>query len=160
MTRLEACETNVGTVIIKSYALIGTVSVKGATVSVRCKEDTDTSTGRKESGIAVVITESDRPAETMLIDYDDLDSLLNAIDYLSKIDWSVTSLNGFDAVYTTTDGLRIAAFGSKRLGEIQFALRSVRLKFAPVRLSQTELAEFRNLIQQAKTKLESIRKEK
>lgn len=41
-TKLEALETNTGTVIVKGIAPVGSISVSAGLVSVTCKEDTDT----------------------------------------------------------------------------------------------------------------------
>ena len=64
--------------------------------------------------------------DVTLIDYDELDSLLDGLEDVGKVDWSVTSLPGFDAVYTTKGGFRAAAIGSRRTGNIEFGVRSIR----------------------------------
>jgi hypothetical protein len=155
-TKLEALETNTSTIIIKGFTLIGSLSINSETVSVTCKEDTDTTTGRKEHGIAVGVKVNDQPEDRMIIDYDEMDSLLNAIDYLSKISWSVTSLTGFDAFYATKGGFRVAAFGSKRGGTIEFSLRSSHMGKG-ILITPSELAQFRGLIDQARRNLDAIR---
>jgi len=158
--KLEAFETNTGTVIIKATAPIGTVPAHGGEVTVRCREVTDAGTGRRETGIIVDLTFGGQPGDTMLIDYDELGSLLDGLEYLGALDWSVTPLPGFDAVYTTKAGFRAAAFGSRRTGNIEFALRSVRAQTAPLVLSRDQLGQVRSLVQQGKAKLDSLRKEK
>jgi len=96
----------------------------------------------------------------MLVDYDELDSLLDGLEYLGTLDWSVTPLPSFDAVYTTKGGFRAAALGSRRTGNIEFALRSVRGNTAPLLLSRDQLGQVRSLVQQGKAKLDSLRKGK
>jgi hypothetical protein len=155
-TRLEALETNVGVVIIMGTAPAGSISVNATVVSVTCKEDTDTSTNQKEYGILVGIRQGGQPEDGTVIDYDELESLVNTIDYFSKIDWTVTPLTGFDAFYVTKAGLRIAAFGSKHNGTIQFAMRSNSMSKGMV-LSAEQLAQFKGLIVSAQHKLDSIR---
>ena len=159
-TKLEAFETNTDTVIIKATAPIGTVPTHGGEVGVRCREITDVGTSRRESGIIVDLTFGGQLGETLLIDYDELDSLLDGLEYLGTLDWSVTPLPGFDAVYTTKGGFRAAAFGSRRTGNIEFALRSVRVRTAPLLLSRDQLGQVRSLVQQGKAKLDSLRKAK
>ena len=119
-TKLEMLETNTGTILIKATALMGSMSVNGATVTVTCKEDADTGTGRKEYGIALGITSAQTAnlEDRTIVDYDELGSLLGAIDKLAKIDWSVTSLTSFNATYQTTGGFRVAAFSARRSGSI------------------------------------------
>jgi hypothetical protein len=156
-TKLEAFDTNVGTVVIKGSAKVGSVSGNDETIGVRSREMTDATTGRKEQGIAIEIARPGQVSDVALIDYDELDPLLNAIDYLGKLDWSVTSLNVFEAVYTTKGGFRIGAFGPKRTGVIQFAVRSTRTGQQPVVLSRDDVGRLRALIDQAKRQLESLR---
>jgi len=159
-TRLEGFETNTDTVIVKATAPIGTVPAHGGAVSVRCREITDAGTGRRESGIVVDIAFSEQLAAMMLIDYEELDSLLDGMDYLGKLDWSVTSLPDFQAVYTTKGGLRVDARGSRRTGNIEFAVRSTRIAAPKLALSRDQLGQLRSLVEQAKTKLDSLRKTK
>jgi hypothetical protein len=159
-TKLEAIETNTDTVIIKATAPIGTVPARGGAVSVRCREITDAGTGRRESGIIIDLAFSGPVEDVMLIDYDELDSLLDGIEYLGKLDWSVTSLPGFDAVYTTKGGFRAAAFGSRRTGNIEFGVRSTRASKPLLLLSRDQLGQLRSLVEQGKAKLDSLRKGK
>jgi hypothetical protein len=159
-TKLEAFETNTDTVIIKATAPIGTVPAHGGEVGVRCREITDVGTGRRESGIIIDLNFGGELGDTMLIDYDELDSLLDGLEYLGTLDWSVTPLPGFDAVYTTKGGFRAAAFGSRRTGNIEFAVRSVRVRTVPLVLSRDQLGQVRSLVQQGKAKLDSLRKGK
>ena len=159
-TKLEAFDTNTDTVIIRATAPIGTVPAQGGAVSVRCREITDAGTGRRESGMIVDIAFGGQLEAMMLIDYDELDSLLNGMDYLGKLDWSVTSLPDFSAVYTTKGGFRADARGSRRTGNIEFAVRSTRVSAPRLSLSRDQLGQLRSLIEQAKTKLDSLRKAK
>jgi len=159
-TRLEGFETNTGTVIIRATAPIGTVAANAGELSIKCKDITDAGAGRRESGISVEILLSGRREDLLLVDYDELDPLLNAIDYLSRLDWSVTTFPGFDAIYTTRGGLRLVAFGGRRSGAIEFAVRSVRANWPPLVFSRDQLGQLRSLVEQAKAKLDSIRKEK
>src|ERR1035438_5030657 len=80
-TKLEAFETNTDTVIIKATAPIGAVPAHGGAVSVRCREITDAGTGRRESGIIIDFAFGGPVEDVMLIDYDELDSLLDGLEY-------------------------------------------------------------------------------
>ena len=160
-TRLEAFETNTQTVIIKATAPIGSVPGRGGTVSVRCREITDAGSGEQASGVIIDIASGGgQPEDTLLIDYDELDSLLDGIEYIGKLDWTVTSLPSFSATYTTKGGFRASAFGSRRTGNIEFAVRSTRASRQPLLLSRDQLGQLRSLVEQGKTKLDSLRKEK
>ena len=159
-TKLEAFETNMDTVIIRATAPIGTVTAHGGGVAVRCREITDAGTGRRERGVIVDIAYDARLEGTALIDYDELDSLLDGLEYLGKLDWSVTALPDFSAVYTTKGGFRAEARGSRRTGSIEFAVRSTRVTAPRLSLSRDQLGQLRSLIEQAKAKLDSLRQAK
>src|SRR5207249_3661292 len=72
-TKLEILETNTGTVLIQATALIGSVSLNGATVSVTCKEDTEWGTGRKEYGMVIGLTsvQTANLEDRTIVDYDE-----------------------------------------------------------------------------------------
>ena len=159
-TKLEGFETNIGTIVLKATAPIGYVTASPGELYVRCREITDLGTGRREFGVVIAFAENSRPDEVCLIDYDELDSLQDALDYLNKVEWSVTSLPGFDAVYTTKGGFRIGAYGSRRSGGIGFFARNIRLLAPTPQLSRDQLGQFRSLLEQARTKLNSLRQEK
>jgi hypothetical protein len=159
-TKLEAFDTNTDTVIIKATAPIGTVTVHGGAVAVRCREITDAGTGRRESGIVVDIAFDGQLEGPTLIDYDELDSLSDGLDYLGKLDWTVTSLPDFSASYTTKGGFRADARGSRRTGNIEFGVRSVRVNVPRLVFSRDQLGQLRSLIDQAKAKLDALRKAK
>ena len=157
-TELEAFEAQTGTVIIRGASQVGSVLGQTGAVSVRSKESKDTSTRSKVYGIAVGLSENNRPEDTTIIDYDELDSLLNGIDYITKLNRTVTTLPSFSAAYTTKGGLRIAAFSSNnRPGTIQAVLQSSHRIKSRVLLAPDQLAKFRALVQQAKSDLDALR---
>lgn len=154
---MESFATNIGTLVIKGSAEIGVVSANTGTVALKCREVTDASSGRKEVGISVDLNHEPQFRETRYVDYDELESLINAIAYLNKVDWSITSLNTFDAAITTRSGFRASAFSSKRSGAIEFAVRTAGSGNPAILLSRDQMAELRGLLEQARTKLDSIR---
>jgi hypothetical protein len=88
-----------------------------------------------------------------------LDALLKGLEYISKVDFTASSLTSFEAAYATKGGLRVAVHGSRRTGFIEAAVQSQSSRFnkAVVSISMTELAQFRVLMEQAKMKLDAIR---
>jgi hypothetical protein len=161
LTNLEAFEAQTGTVIVRGSALIGTISGETGTVSVRCKESTEPGSGRKEYGVAIDLKEGSRSEDTTVIDYDELETFLSGIDYLSKANHAVTSLPNFDVLYRTGGGLRVDVYtSSKRSGALQAVLQSSRVGKARVLLTADQLAHFQNLMQQAKSRLDLLRANK
>ena len=159
-TKLEGFETNTGTLILKATAPIGTVAASPGELSILCREVTDLGNGHRELGLAIAFAEDSRAEEMCFVDYDELDSLQDAVDYLGKADWSVTSLPAFSAVYTTKGGFRLGAYGDRRRGGIGFAARNVRLAVPPLQLSRSQLGQLSRVLNDARAKLDTLRKEK
>lgn len=157
LTKLESFNTNIGGVVLKASTDVGTASGNAGIVTVRCKETTDAKTGHIEQGIAVVITLRGQPNDTMLMDYDEIIPLLNAIDYLGKLDINVTSFNSLDAEYTTKSGFHIAAVRTRQTGAIQCSVRDFRTGSAPVIFSWQQMVQLSGLVTRAKEMLDSSR---
>ncbi len=156
-TVLEAMEATTDQLLVKGSEPVGTVSTGGAVISVVCKEDTAVSLNRKEYGIMVQISVNGQPEDRTVVDYDELDSLLGTMDYLANINRSVTTLSGFDAGFTTKGGLRVGAFSSRRVGQIELSLRTSRMQRGML-LTSDQLAQFRSLVDQAKHKLDALKR--
>jgi len=155
-TRLESFATNTDTVVVRGSADIGVVLADAGAITIKCREISEIATGRKEVGISVDLGHNQQSKETRYIDYDELEPLINALTYFNKVDWSITSLNSFDASISTRSGFRASAFSSKRSSAIEFAVRTAGTGNPPILLSRDQLAEFRGLLEQARTKLNAI----
>jgi len=157
-TKLEAFEAQTGVIIVEGSMIMGSVFAQNGLVSVRCKESKTADAGRRESGLAIEVREGEARTDTTIIDYDELDSFLNALDYVSKADSRVTTLPLFDVFYATRGGLSIATYSSNRSpGTIHVALQSNHFAKTRVMLIPQQLAEFQGLMRQAKAKLDSLR---
>jgi hypothetical protein len=154
-TILEALESSTGQIVVKGTAPIGSISLGSTVVSLVAKEDKLVSTGNKQYGIMPEIKPNGQAEDKTIIDYDELDSLLGSIDYLLRVDWSVTSLASFDASYTTKAGLRIKAFSSKRTSKIEFALNGSHFTKG-ILLSPDQVSQFYALLAQAKVRIVAL----
>ena len=156
-TVLEALEATTDQLLVKGTEPMGTVSTEGAVISVTCKEDAVVSVNRREYGIVVQISINGQPDDRTVVDYDELDALLGTMDYLANINRSVTTLSGLNASFTTKAGLRVSAFSSRRAGQIELTLRSGRMQKGML-LTSDQLAQFHSLVDQAKHKLDALKK--
>src|SRR5258706_2922259 len=159
-TRLEAFEAKTGIVQVQGSAQMGTIPVKAGGVSVKCREVREPSTGLRESGLVISVRENDQLEDTNVVDYDEIDSWLGGIDFISRADHSVTPLPHFEAVYRTRALLQVSTYSSRRTGTIESAIQSSRINRATALLSLQDLAKLRQLIEQSKAKLDALRKEK
>jgi hypothetical protein len=154
-TEIELFEEQTGRVIIKGFSDLGSVNTGAGVITVRCKESVDAVNGRKQYGIAIKFAGNDRSSERLVIDYDEINSLISSMDYLGKITYDATSLPGFEAVYSTKSGLRIVAYSVRRQEGIQDFLQfgdSLRIS-----LASDQMAQLEGLLGQAKTTLDSLR---
>lgn len=156
-TKLEAFEAKTGSVLIKGIQDIGSVANLGSII-VSCREFTDAATGNKQYGIAIEVSESGTIARSnaTLIDYDEIDSLLKGIDYITKVDKSATALSGFEAIYKTRGDFRVTTF-SKKGGEIGVAVQSGSIRTVTAYLKLSHLSKVRELIENAKAKLDEAK---
>lgn len=155
-TKLEMFETRPGTVIVKGASQVGSMTIGAVNVEVFSKESTDVTSGKKEYGAAVEFRAADRRAR-MLVDYDEMDPLLNGVNYLTQIDSNVTSLPTFVASYVTKSGLRIGAYASQRRGAIQYFLQDRSINSRRILITAAQLAQFRDLLRQAKQNLDTLK---
>jgi len=159
-SRLEIFEATTGSVIIRGTDEVGSVAGKFGLVTVKCKEARDATTNQREFGIAVTVRMNDQDEDTTVVDYDELDSVLRGLDYIAKADWSISSLSHFEAGFTTRSGLKLASYSSRRTGTIEAAVISNRILRCRASLTMAQLAQIRVFIEQAKSKIELIQKEK
>lgn len=159
-SNLEIFEATTGTVIIRSVEDIASVPGKAGGLTVKCREAREPGTNRREFGVSIIVTPGQGVEVATVVDYDELDALIRATDYVSKVDWSITSLNHFEAGYTTRSGLRVASYSSSRSGLIEAFVSSNRLLRSRTSLSIDQLVRFRVALEQAKAKIEVLQKEK
>jgi hypothetical protein len=114
-TKLEALMARTGVVIVRGSSTIGSVTGRdGASVSVESKEFLDANTGNREYGIAIDVKKVGNAASESFsyIDYEEIDSLIKGMDYISKLENSITKLDSFQASYQTNGAFKITRFSS------------------------------------------------
>ena len=157
-TRLEAFETTTGRVIIKGTEELGSITTKNGNITVKVHEYRDVPSNQRQLGIAVVVRQSELTEDTTTVDEDELEALLAGIDYVSKADPSISSLNHFEAYYASRAGLRVASYSSRRTSGVEASVTSNRYQRSKTWLNMSQLAQLKNLVEQAQTKIEAIRK--
>jgi hypothetical protein len=158
-TKLEALEDRHNSVIIKGFTRITTVEIRGIRIDAIDMRDTGrTLAPNGAKGIVVVLREGgERPDDNRaFVDYDEIDSLLNAIDMISRIDETATKLAGFEARYKTMGDLEISVFRQTRSGTAVTISTGICDR-ATVTLSLDDLAKVKAMIQEAKARLDEIR---
>lgn len=156
-TKLETFQARSGVVVIKGFTRVGRLRGIGGSVEVLSMQFTDAQTARKEQGIVIEVSESGRleRSDRSFIDYDEIDSLLKGIEYVGKIDKSVTPMTNFEAKYATKGDFSIIVFNDSE--GIQVAITSGRIGRVSVYLKLANLEEFKALLTTAKGQLDAVK---
>jgi hypothetical protein len=155
-TKLEAIEDRHSTVIIKGFTRITTIEVAGLRIdAVEMREMGNVS---RAKGIVVMLREGgERPREDRaFVDYEEIDPLLNAIDAIGRVDETTTRFPGFEAKYRTIGDLEISVFRQTRSGTAVIMTTGI-CNNARGTLSLDELAKFKAMIVEAKSRLDETR---
>lgn len=157
-TDLGVFEIQTGTVIIKGFSQVGMLAVGTDVITVYCKESTDITTGHKVDGLAIVISGNTSPRKRILVDYDEINPVLDSIDYLNKITYDVTPLSSFEGSFSTKSGFRVVADSLRKQGYIQESLEyGDDLK---ILLTTDQMTQLYRLIEQARKSLDTLRSPK
>jgi len=155
---LEAFATRTGAVVISGYTVMGGLQGVGQ-VFVNIREEREAATpAQAQYGISVEIKdEGPTPGTvTAYVDEDELDGLIQGVDYISRLPKSVTSMRNFQAVYRTRAEFAVGTFSSA-LGEPGFVVQTGRPVIARAFFKQKDLEPFKALLTQAKQQLAQAR---
>jgi hypothetical protein len=160
-TKLELMDRLQGEVIIKGFTRITTVEVTG--VRIDAVEMRPLARDGRYKGLVVSVrfdaTGDNRERileRRAFVDYDEIGSLLNAIDAMARVDETTTKLVGFEARYRTLGDLEISVFRQTRSGNAVILGAGI-CERATQALTLDELAKVKAMIQEAKSRLDEIR---
>jgi hypothetical protein len=156
-TKLESLMYETGTVIVKGYTRVGSMTGSRGVAYFTAWEVTDARSGRREQGVGVEITDTSANRadadERAYIDYDELGPLLKGIDYIMKLDDKATKLARFEAQYQTRGGFMLVTFNTPNGYAVAITTGGGRRpRFV---LRPTGLAEFRTLLESARAALDA-----
>lgn len=156
-TKVETFQARTGVVLIKNFSEIAVLRGLGGAVTVVSFEFIDAQTGKKEYGISIEAKESGRLEREgrAYVDYDEIDSLLKGVDYISKVDASQTKLKNFEANYKTKGELQVSVFNDREGTET--AVSVGRIGRVSVYFKPDKFQEFRKIIVDAKAVLDAIK---
>lgn len=109
-------------------------------------------------GIVVAVRESgEKPRDNRsFVDYEEIESLIRAIESLARVNETVTKLTGFEARYRTSGDLETQRFPLKPKRRCGIPDEwNLRKDFCAFTLD--ELERFKGIILEAKTRLDEIR---
>jgi hypothetical protein len=158
-TKLEAFVAQDGVVIIRGFRKIGQLGgAYGGTLTVEAKEFANASTAKRAYGMTITVKDSSRleREDTSYIDYDEIESLVRGLEYIGKVDKSVTRFENFQADYRTRGDLEVSTF-STHDGSTMVAVSSGRISPVRIYFPISDLAKIRDLVAQAKAALDSVK---
>jgi hypothetical protein len=159
-SRLELAEERTGVVLVRGTENVGSVAGNRGEVLVQVRETKDMTSSQRDYGVIITVFQGEGAANATYVDYDELPTLIQNLDYVSKANWTLTSLGHFDASYTTRAGLRVVTYSSTRSGLIEGAVVSQRLVRSRASLTTAQLDLLRNTLEVAKTKIDELQKVK
>jgi hypothetical protein len=157
-TKLEAVEWRYERVLVKGFSQIATLALRGSELRLDAVELKDPSDATRALGIVVSLREvSDRARENRaLIDYEEIEPLLRALEAVGKVNESTTKLVSFEARYRTVGDLEIVVFRQGRSG-IAATITSGICDRVSGSLTLDELERLRAYIVEAKARLDEIK---
>jgi len=155
-TKLEAIEDRHSTVILKGFTRITTLEVRG--IRLDAVEMRELGNVARAKGLVVALREGgERPEDNRaFVDYEEIDSLLNAIDVISRVDETATKLVGFEARFKTLGDLEISVFRQTRSGNAVIMSTGICNR-ATTAMTLDDLAKVKAMIQEAKARLDELR---
>jgi hypothetical protein len=158
-TAMGVFDVQTGVIIVKGYSLVGSLSVGTDEITVIAKESTEVGSSRKADGLAILMNGNQLVLrDRILIDYDEIDPLLDSINYLNKIAYGVTPLPSFEADYSTRAGLRVIADQPRKDGGVKLYLAFG--DHPRILLSQVQFMQFYALVGEGKNNLDSLKSPK
>ena len=157
-TKLEAIDTRYARVLIKGFTQVATLDARGGDLRIDAVELRDTLEPSRATGIVIAVRDAaDNTRENRaLIDYEEIDPLIKALDTVSRVNDTATKLTGFEARYRTNGDMEVNVFRQNRSG-VASSLSIGICDRITVLLTLDDLNKLRGIIVEAKTRLDEIK---
>lgn len=157
-TKLEAIDARYERVLIKGFTQVAVLEGRGGDIRIDAVELRDTRAPERATGIVVAVRDaSDTTRENRaFIDYEEIDTLVKALDTLVRINETTTKLTGFEARYRTNGDMELNVFRQSRSGVASSLSTGICDKLT-VLLTLDDLNKLKGIILEAKTRLDEIK---
>jgi hypothetical protein len=154
--KLEDFDGRMETILIKGRTWVGTVRAQNGSARVEATEIRDTATSMRAAGVVVtVMADGGPPGEIRaLIDYEEIDALVKAMDTALKASESVTKLTHFEVRYRTRGDFEVMVFKQLSDNAVAAAIEGGFFDRSRLYLTLDELTRLRWMMVQAKEKLD------
>ncbi|MCJ2030924.1 hypothetical protein MKK50_16260 [Methylobacterium sp. J-043] len=158
-TKIEAFTGTTGTVMIKGYTNVGSLS-GSAGVDVQAMTFRNPNGNETHTGLAINVKEAGNSygdSKRSFVDYDEIAELLDGIKYVAKSQKGITPLDFFESSYATKDNLQVVVWNS-RTGDVSANISAgSTYSRASAFVSLAQLEEFARLIEAGKKLLNEAR---
>ena len=159
--KLEEFDGRMETLLIKGRTWVGNLRVQNGSLRVEAIEIRDTLDSSHANGVIITIlpAESNAPTEEVrsLIDYDEIDKLVNVLDTMAKAGDSVTKLASFEERYRTRGDFEAIVYKQLSGAGASAAIEGGFFDRVRLLMSVDDLTKLRWFIAQAKDKLDAAK---
>ncbi|HEY5885754.1 MAG TPA: hypothetical protein VIT88_13770 [Pyrinomonadaceae bacterium] len=159
-TKLEAIEGGYERVLLKGFSQIATIRVRGAEIRIDAVELRENTSNTRVMGVTIAMREADRERineNRALIDYEEIEPLLRALDSSAKVNETVTKLAGFEARYRTRGDFEVVVFRQGRTSGTAASVSTGICDRVTGLLTLDELEVLRAHIVEAKARLDELK---
>jgi len=157
--KLEDFEGRAETLLIKGRHWVGTVRAQNGSARVEATEIRDTMAATTASGVVITIMADGGPPGEIraLIDYDEIDLLLKAMDTALKAGDGISRLSHFEVHYRTKADFEVIVFKQMENNAIATAIEGGFFDRSRLYLTIDDLTKLRWMISQAKDQLDQTK---
>ncbi|HXI24298.1 MAG TPA: hypothetical protein VNG71_10590 [Pyrinomonadaceae bacterium] len=159
--KLEEFDGRMETLLIKGRTWVGNLRVQNGSVRVEAIDIRDTLDSSHANGVVITILSSETNAPTeeirSLIDYDEIDKLVNVLDTMVKAGDSVTKLVNFEERYRTRGDFEAIVYKQNSGAGASAAIEAGFFDRVRLLMSVDDLTKLRWFIAQAKDKLDEAK---
>src|SRR5262252_5230430 len=157
--KLEDFEGRVQTLLVRGRHWIGNIKAQNGSARVEATEIRDSTSAEAASGVVItIVADGGPPGEIRsLIDYDEIDPLIKAMDAAAKAGDNITRLSHFEVRYRTKGDFEIMVFKQLENNVVAAAIEGGSLDAPGLNLSIDDLVKLRWMIAQAKEQLDQAK---
>lgn len=157
--KLEDFDGRMETVLVKGRTWVGTLRAQNGSARVEALEIRDTVHSMQANGVIITIVAEGRPPGEIrsLIDYEEIDALVKAMDTASKASEAITKLTHFEVHYRTRGDFEVMVFKQLSNNAIAAAIEGGFFDRSRLLLTLDDFTKLRWMIVQAKDKLDEIK---
>jgi len=157
--KLEDFEGRVQTLLIRGRHWIGNIKAQNGSARVEATEIRDSTSAEAASGVVItIVADGGPPGEIRsLIDYDEIDPLIKAMDAAAKAGDNITRLSHFEVRYRTKGDFEIMVFKQLENNVVAAAIEGGFFDRSRLYLSIDDLVKLRWMIAQAKEQLDQAK---